>query len=189
MNKLKLGIAVTGSFCTLKKTLEICSRLKESYDLYPILSYSVRDMDTRFFGAADFKKQLIDLCEKDVIDTITAAEVLGPKPILDALAILPCTGNTLAKMALGITDTPVTMAVKAHTRNLKPAIICLSTNDGLAASLQNLAALYNKKHFYIAPFAQDDCVKKPNSLVVKFDLIDDAIKCALDGKQIQPLLL
>lgn len=188
MNKPNLGISVTGSFCTLQKTIDTLKILKEDYELFPVLSFAVRDFDTRFFEHADFREKLDAVCENPIIDTIQGAETIGPKNNLDAMLVLPCTGNTLAKLAAGITDTPVTMAVKAHVRNLKPVVICVSTNDGLSASLKNIAALYNKKYFYIAPFRQDDYVKKTNSLVVNFPKIPETISLAMRGVQIQPLL-
>lgn len=191
MDTLKnIGVAITGSFCCFERTLKTLSSLLESgYLLKPVLSYSVQEMSTRFFNKDEFRKQVENICGEKAITSIVEAEPIGPKKMFDALIVLPCTGNTLAKLAQGITDTPVTMAVKAHIRNERPVLICVSTNDGLSTSFKNIATLMNKKNVYISPFSQDDPIKKPNSLVVDFSLVKKALEYALEGKQIQPILV
>lgn len=191
MDTLKnIGVAITGSFCCLEKTLNTLKTLKQSgYSITPILSYSVQELDTRFFESREFRKQVESIAENKSITSIVTAEPIGPKKMFDALVVLPCTGNTLAKLSQGITDTPVTMAVKAHIRNERPVLICVSTNDGLGTSFKNIATLMNKKNVYISPFTQDDPIKKPNSLVVDFSLVEKALEQALINKQIQPILV
>lgn len=189
MEKLKIGICVTGSFCCFDKTIDVLKELvKLNYELIPILSFNVQNITTRFFDKVEFKNTIENICGNEAIISIEGAEPIGPKATLDALMILPCTGNTLGKIANGITDTPVTMAFKAHLRNERPIVVCVSTNDGLSTSFNNLAKLYNKKCVYIAPFLQDDSQKKPNSLVVDFDQITKTLELALQRKQIQPVI-
>lgn len=187
---VKIGFALTGSFCTFAKVFpEIENLVKEGAEVYPIISESVDNYDTRFGKAADWKFKLENITGNPLIKSIVEAEPIGPKALLDVVAVVPCTGNTLAKIANAITDTPVTMAVKAHLRNARPVVIAVSTNDGLGANAKNLGVLLNTRNVFFVPFGQDDPVKKSCSLVAKFDMLVPAIRDALDGKQIQPLLV
>ena len=185
----KLGLAVCGSFCTFDELLPQAERLAQEYEITPILSEAAYLTDTRFGLAAAFVKSLREICMREPITTIEAAEALGPGRLLDALAVAPCTGNTLAKLAAGIADTPVTFACKAHLRNGRPVIVALSTNDGLAAAAKNLGSLLNRKHYYFVPFGQDDPEGKPASLKADLDLLGDTVAAALEGRQLQPILL
>ena len=185
----KLGLAVCGSFCTFDELLPQVQSLGQRYELYPILSEAAYQTDTRFGLAAAFVKDLRELCGREPITTIEAAEALGPKKLLDVLAVAPCTGNTLAKLAAGIADTPVTFACKAHLRNARPVVIAVSTNDGLAAAAKNLGTLLNRKHYYFVPFGQDDPAVKPASLKADLNLLEDTVAAALEGRQLQPVLL
>ena len=185
----KIGFALTGSFCTLTKVINELKELKNAgADIYPIMSETVWSTDTRFGSADNFRSQLTDICQKEIIHTISGAEPIGPKNYLDALIIAPCTGNTLSKLANGITDTCVAMAAKATLRNQKPVIVAVSTNDGLGASAKNLGLLLNPAGIYFVPFGQDDPVSKPNSLVAKMPLIAQTVQEALCHTQTQPLL-
>ena len=189
-NFLKLGFAITGSFCTFQKILPMMEQLLQSgYEIQPILSYASRDFDTRFNNAETFRRNVETLSGKKCITTIQEAEPIGPKALFDALLIAPCTGNTLAKLANGITDTPVLMAAKAHLRNQRPVILFLSSNDALGINLKNIGLLLNSKYIYFVPFGQDDYTKKPNSLISHPGLVNQAITLALKGEQLQPLLV
>ena len=188
MEKLRLGLAMCGSFCTFSRVLEVFRGLTEKYDVIPIMSENVAHTDTRFGKAEHFREVLEEYSGRDIIDTITAAEPIGPKKLLDALVIAPCTGNTLAKLAAGIADTSVTLAAKAHLRNSRPLIIAVSTNDGLGANARNIGQLMARQNVYFVPFGQDDAFGKPDSLVAHFERIDDTLQCAMKGEQIQPLL-
>ena len=183
----KIGYALCGSFCTIGRSLDVAGRLAESYSLVPIVSENVKTTDTRFGSAASVCERLRSVCGRDIISTVAAAEPLGPFEPLDALVIAPCTGNTAAKLANGITDTAVTMAAKAHLRQGRPLLIALTSNDAMSANLKNVAALLNRKSVYFVPMVQDDPAKKPSSLVACFDLIPEALENALAGKQIYPL--
>ena len=183
-----IGYAITGSFCTVSRSLEVLRELAKTSEVVPIVSGSVLTADTRCGKAEDTVRALTEICGRAPITTVKDAEPLGPRIKLSALVIAPCTGNTLAKMANGITDTAVTMAAKAHLRNGNPLVIAVSTNDGLSQSLYNLATMINKKNVYFVPFGQDDPDGKPCSLVADFGLISDTLKLALEGKQLQPLL-
>lgn len=185
----KLGLAVCGSFCTFKDLLPAVEALAQDHELIPILSPAAAGTDTRFGLAAAFGKSLRELCGKEPLTTIEAVEPLGPRKLLDALIVAPCTGNTLAKLASGIADTAVTFAVKAHLRNQRPVIVSVSTNDGLAAAAENIGVLLNRKHYYFVPFGQDDPQGKPLSLKADLALLPDTVSAALDGKQLQPVLL
>jgi len=186
---INIGFAVTGSFCTFSKILDPMRALVESgNEVIPIFSYSVADTDTRFFLASEFRKEVEKITGREPIQTIVGAEPIGPRKLLDALVIAPCTGNTLAKINHAITDTPVLMAVKAQLRNNRPVIIAVSTNDGLSGNGKNIGELFNKKNVYFVPYFQDDCEKKSNSLVADFDLIEETIMGALEGRQIQPVI-
>ena len=186
----KLGLCVTGSFCTHANLLNILDGIRESdYDVTPIFSFNVATLDTRFFKQTDFEAKIIEKTGKTPIKTIVEAEPLGTSRPLDIMLVAPCTGNTLAKIAHGITDTPVTMAVKAHLRNNRPVVLAIASNDSLAANARNIGRLLNTKNIYFVPYGQDSPSKKPNSLVCDFSLILPTLACALDGKQLQPLLL
>jgi len=194
MNKMdikgkKIGFAVTGSFCTLNRALNAAQSLKKAgAELYPIFSDSVWQMNTKFGLAAEWEQRFSSLCGREVIKTIVEAEPIGPGNFLDIMAVVPCSGNTLSKMAHGITDGPVLMAVKAHLRNQKPVVLAVSTNDGLGRSMQNIATLMGSKNIYMVPFSQDDPVKKPYSLVADMEATKATVESALDGIQIQPIL-
>lgn len=189
MSKLRVGLALCGSYCTYEKLFKQLVKLSEKYELVPIMSETAASTDTRFGTAESFKKRLFDITGREPVCSIAEAEPLGPKMPMDALVIAPCTGNTMAKLAEGITDTCVTMAAKAHLRNGKPLIIAFSTNDGLTGSAKNIAALFNRKNVYIVPYKQDDFLKKPYSLASDFALLPDAIDTALKGHQLQPVLI
>lgn len=184
----KIGYAICGSFCTFRKSINQMKNLAESgADIYPIMSANAYSLDTRFGKSADFINEIEEICGKKIIHTIPDAEPIGPKKMLDVLVISPCTGNTLAKLASGVTDTAVTLAAKAHLRNARPLIIGVSTNDALAAASKNIGLLLNSKNIYFIPMSQDDPENKPNSIVVHFDKTAEAIKAALNGSQIQPI--
>ena len=190
MINLKVGYAMCGSFCTLKRAVEEIKVLKEKdFDIYPIMSPITYSTDTRFGKAADFIGEVEEICGKKIISTVKEAEPIGPKGLLDVLVISPCTGNTLGKIANGITDSSVSMAAKAHLRNGRPLVLTIATNDALSASAKNIGSLMNTKNVYFVPFGQDDAFKKPTSLISDFSLIYDTIISALDGKQLQPILL
>jgi len=186
---VKVGYAFTGSFCTLAKSFDIMQQfIDEGAIVTPIMSENVYGTDTRFGKAADFIARAEEMCRIPVMHLVTETEVIGPKNMLDIMVVAPCTGNTLGKLANGINDTAVTMAVKATIRNAKPIVVAVSTNDGLSGSAKNIGMLLNYKNFFFVPFEQDDSVKKPNSLVAKFNLILSTVKMALRGVQIQPVL-
>lgn len=186
----KIGIAFTGSFCTYKKAFIQLEKLKEhGCDIYTIFSERSSSVNSRFGDAADFIKRAVDITGKEPLMTIESAEPIGPKAFLDALAIMPCTGNTAAKLCNGIVDSPVLMAAKAHLRNEKPLIISISTNDGLAMNMKNIGMLMNMKNIYFVPFGQDDPIKKPNSLIAHTDMLIPTIEYALERKQLQPVVV
>ncbi len=187
-SKKRLGLALCGSYCTYEKVFAAAEKLSDKYELIPIMSENAAETDSRFGAASEHIKKLMLLSGKKVVTTIAEAEPLGPATPMDALLIAPCTGNTLAKLANGITDTSVTMAAKAHMRNGRPLIIALSTNDGLSGSAENIAKLLNRKGVYFVPFRQDDPAKKPRSLQADFSLLDETVQAALRGWQIQPIL-
>jgi dipicolinate synthase subunit B len=186
---VRVGYALCGSFCTFNKAITQIENLK-SYgaDVYPIMSHISYNTDTRFGKADEIRLKISSICEHDIIHTIEQAEPVGPKKMFDILIIAPCTGNTLAKLALSITDTPVTMAVKSHLRNNKPVLIGVCTNDALGGSMENIGKLMNLKNFYFITMGQDDPDKKPKSIVTYFDMLIPAMEKALDGIQIQPIL-
>lgn len=186
---IKIGLGITGSFCNFSETKNVISNLKtEGADVYPIISFSTKNLDTRFYKKDEYIKMLQQESKNNIIDTIQKAEPVGPKNLVDIILVCPCTGNSLAKLANGITDTPVLMAIKGHIRNNKPVVIGVSTNDGLGASLQNIAKLINTKNMYFVPFRQDDYISKPKSLVLDYNYIVDTVYGALHFKQIQPIL-
>jgi dipicolinate synthase subunit B len=189
MNNKNIGFAITGSFCTFKKILPCIKKLVEQgNNIIPIFSYSVINTDTRFYKAVDFARDIEDITGNKPIATLTEVEPIGPNNNLDIMIIAPCTGNTLAKLNNAITDTPVLMASKAHLRNNKPLLIAVSTNDALSNNAKNFGELLIKKNIFFVPFAQDDCIKKCNSLIADYELIDVAADSAIIGKQLQPLL-
>ena len=186
---IKIGLAMCGSFCTFSKAFEQMIKLKAAgAELTPIMSYHAATLDTRFGTAEENIMTAENICGRGVINTIPLAEPVGPKKMFDLLIVCPCTGNTMAKLAAGITDTPVTMAVKSHLRNGRPVLIAAATNDALSASAKNIGALLNIKNIYFVPFKQDDFVKKPRSAVADFSMIPEAAKAALNGRQLQPIL-
>lgn len=185
----RLGLAVTGSHCTFSRALEAFRPLKRDYTLVPILSGAAAGTDTRFFAASAFRAELEAFCGREAVDTIVKAEPLGTAQRLDALLVAPCTGSTLAKLARGVTDTAVTMACKAHLRNGAPLILAISTNDGLSGSAESIAALLQRKNVYFVPFRQDAPHQKSFSLQSDFDLLGETIKAAMEGRQLQPVLL
>ena len=185
----RLGLAVTGSHCTFSRALEAFRPLKRDYTLVPILSGAAAGTDTRFFAASAFRAELEAFCGREAVDTIVKAEPLGTAQRLDALLVAPCTGSTLAKLARGVTDTAVTMACKAHLRTGAPLILAISTNDGLSGSAESIAALLQRKNVYFVPFRQDAPHQKPFSLQSDFDLLGETIKAAMEGRQLQTVLL
>ena len=190
MDKTRVGFALTGSFCTIESALDALEATVRRWpDTRAILSETAGSTDTRFGTAADLRQRLEALTGRAVIDSIPTAEPIGPKGLLDVLVIAPCTGNTLAKLANGIADTSVTMAAKAHLRNGRPVVLAVSTNDGLAGAARNIGELLCRKHYYFVPFRQDDPAEKPASLVADLRLVPDTAAAALEGKQLQPLLL
>jgi dipicolinate synthase subunit B len=191
MQNITLGYALTGSFCTIKESVKALKTLKNNYDIkiIPIFSEVVYSTNTRFGNASDLIEEVEDICKNKVIHTIVGAEPIGPKNLLDILVVAPATGNTLAKNALGITDSTVTMAIKAHLRNNKPVVLGIATNDALGGSAKNIGLLHNTKNIYFVPYRQDDPQGKNNSLICDFSLIPQTVEEALKGKQIQPIFI
>ena len=190
MEPIAVGFAMCGSFCTHHKALAALEQVKAQFgEVLPIVSETAAATDTRFGTAHDLLCEVERICDRRVVSTIRDAEPLGPKKLLSALAIVPCTGNTLAKLACGVTDSSVTMAAKAHLRNGRPVIIALATNDGLSANARNVGALLARRNVYFVPFRQDDPEGKPFSLMADFTQVSSAIQAALTGRQIQPMLL
>ena len=191
MEKETVGFALCGSFCTFKKVIPQMKKLvDEGYKVIPIMSHTAYNTDTRFGKAKDFNDEIEKICKEEIIHTITGAEPIGPKELLDVLVIAPCTGNTLGKLANGISDTSVTLATKAHLRNQRPVIIAVSTNDALGASAKNIGLLMNSKNIYFVPMEQDDYINKPNSIVADFKYIPDTVREVLATKsQPQQILL
>jgi dipicolinate synthase subunit B len=185
----RVGFGLTGSFCTLDKSIEQMEKLAGlGADIIPIISGIVETSDTRFGKAEYFRKRIEDITGKKCITTIVDAEPIGPRNLLDIMAVMPCTGNTLAKLANGITDTSVTMAVKAQLRNRKPVLLGIATNDGLGANAKNIGLLHNTGNIFFVPYRQDDPHKKTNSLICLMDLFIPALEAALNGIQLQPVL-
>ncbi|CDA30162.1 dipicolinic acid synthetase B subunit [Clostridium sp. CAG:492] len=186
----KIGVIMTGSFCTFSKVIEQIKELvKRGADVLPIMSYNSYELDTKFGEAKEIIKMVENITGKKIIHTIQGAEPIGPKQLTDVMLIAPCSGNTIAKLANGIIDTPATMATKSHLRNNNPVVIAISTNDGLAGSAENIGKLLNRNNYYVVPFRQDNPITKPRSLVFDSTYIVKTIEEALDGKQIQPILL
>ncbi len=190
MEHITVGYAFCGSFCTMKQSVAALRELSRfDIKIKPIMSEIVYKTDTRFGKAQEFIDEIEAICGEKIIHDIAAAEPIGPKNLLDIIVVAPCTGNTIAKIALGITDTPVTMAVKAHLRNNKPVVLGIATNDALGASAKNIGLLHNTKNIYFVPYSQDDPHSKNNSLICDFDLIPQAVEAALEGIQMQPIYL
>ena len=186
---MTIGFALTGSFCTFSQVFPVMEALAKRHKLIPIFSFNAASTDSRFGKAEDHLRKAEELCGFSPMVTIPAVEPIGPKKLLDVLIVSPCTGNTLSKLAHSVADTPVTMAVKSHLRNGRPVIVAVSTNDGLAGACENIGRLLVRKHYYFVPFGQDDPITKPGSLVADFSRIPQALEAALEGRQIQPLLL
>ena len=186
---VRIGCAMTGSFCTFKAVFQAWRDLKETgAELFPIMSLNAAALNTRFYPAKEAVAEFEEICGKRVIRTIEQAEPIGPKRLLDLLIVAPCTGNTISKIARAVTDTPVSLAVKSHLRNSRPVLIAVSTNDALAGSAENIGRLLDKKNVFFVPFRQDAPEEKPASCVARFDQIPEAARFALKGKQIQPVL-
>lgn len=186
---MNIGFAMCGSFCTFSQVFPVMEALAKEYTVTPIFSPATYTIDSRFGTAEAHIQRATQICGRAPLHTIAQVEPIGPKQLLDALVIAPCTGNTLAKLAHSIADTAVTMAAKSHLRNGRPILIAVSTNDALAGAGENIGKLFSRKHYYFVPFGQDDAVSKPTSMVADFQKIPEALKLALAGKQIQPVLL
>lgn len=185
---MTIGFAVCGSFCTFSKIFPVMETLANEHRLIPIFSFASATIDSRFGTAKDHLARAAEICGEIPICTIEGSEPIGPKKLLDALIIAPCTGNTLAKLAHSIADTPVTMAAKSHLRNARPVVIALSSNDALAAAAENIGKLLARRHYYFVPYGQDAPEGKPTSLIADFERIPHALEAALLGKQLQPIL-
>ena len=186
---MTIGFAVCGSFCTFSEVFPCMEALTKQHRIVPIFSNSAASISSRFGTAQEHLHEAESICGSSPLCSIEDVEPIGPKKLLDALIIAPCTGNTLAKLAHSIADTPVTMATKSHLRNGRPILIAVSTNDALAGAAENIGRLLNKKNYYFVPFGQDDPIKKPTSMVADFEKLPTALELALEGKQMQPLLL
>ncbi len=190
MEKLNIGFALCGSFCTFSQVIEELKEIKtDGHNIIPIMSYNAYSTDTRFGSSEYFRTKIEEITGNRIISSITEAEPIGPKKLLDILIIEPCTGNTLAKLANSIADTPVTLAAKSHLRNMRPLLIAVSTNDALAGAAKNIGHLLNFKNIYFVPFTQDDHKNKPTSIVADFSKTKEALYEALRGKQLQPIIL
>lgn len=190
LKNVKIGFALTGSFCTFSKTIEQMENLTNlGAEIIPIMSYNSYNLDTKFGTALEHINKIKEITKKDIIHTIQEAEPIGPKKMTDIMIIAPCSGNTIAKLANGVTDTPVVMAAKSHLRNQKPLVIAISTNDALSGSAENIGKLLNRKHYYFVPFRQDNPITKPNSLVFDSKSIVETLEKALELEQIQPIIL
>ena len=186
---VRVGCAMTGSFCTFARAFRVWRALREAgAELTPIMSFNAANIDTRFFEAAAARQLFEEICGKPLIQTIAQAEPIGPKKLLDVLAIMPCTGNTLAKLAAGVADTPVTLAAKSHLRNGRPVVLAVSSNDALGQNARNIGQLMAAKHFFFAPLRQDDPGEKPGSIVADFEMLPETLALALEGRQIQPVI-
>lgn len=186
---MKIGFAMCGSFCTFDQVFPIVEKLAQQHEIVPIISGIVATTDTRFGTAAENRRRITEICGREPLDTIVAVEPIGPKKLLDALVIAPCTGNTLAKLAHGIADSSVTMAAKSHLRNGRPVVIALASNDALAAAAENIGKLLARRHYYFVPYGQDAPEGKPTSLIADFERIPHSLEAALLGKQLQPILI
>ena len=186
---MNIGFALCGSFCTYDRVFPVMELLAREHTLIPIFSEASFAVDSRFGTAAEHFETVRKICGREPIHTIAGAEPIGPKKLLDVLVISPCTGNTLAKLAHSIADTPVTMAAKSHLRNGRPVVVAVSTNDALAGAAENIGKLLGRKNYYFVPFGQDNAIQKPCSLVADFTKISETVEAALRGQQLQPLLL
>lgn len=186
---MNIGFALCGSFCTYARVFPVMAQLSREHSVIPIFSEAAWTVDSRFGTAREHIQTVQEICGTEPLHTIAQVEPVGPKKLLDILVIAPCTGNTLAKLAHSIADTPVTMAAKSHLRNARPVLVAVSTNDGLAGAAENIGKLLARKHYYFVPFGQDDAFGKPTSLVADFTRIPEAVKAALDGRQLQPVIL
>ncbi len=186
---MTIGFAMCGSFCTYSQVFPVMELLSRDYRVIPIFSDAAYTVDSRFGTAKEHIHTASEICGMEPVHTVAQAEPIGPKKLLDALVIAPCTGNTLAKLAHGIADTPVTMAAKSHLRKGRPVIVAVSSNDALAAAAENIGRLLARKHYYLVPFGQDDAISKPTSLVADFNRIPQTLEAALEARQLQPLLL
>ncbi len=186
--KYKVGFALCGSFCTFDSVISQLEQLSQLHDVTPIMSFNAYELDTKFGKACDFIKKIENTCNKKIINSIIAAEPIGPNKMFDILIVAPCTGNTISKITNGITDTPVTMAVKSHIRNDRPVVIAVSTNDALSGSASNIGTLLNRKNFYFVPMKQDNPLLKPRSMVADMSKINVTIEKALQNIQIQPII-
>ncbi len=190
LKNVKVGFALTGSFCTFEKTLEQMENLVNlGAEVIPIMSHNSYNLDTKFGTASDFINRIKKITKKEIIHTIQEAEPIGPKKMTDIMIIAPCSGNTIAKLANGITDTPVVMAAKSHLRNQRPIVIAISTNDALSGSAENIGKLLNRKNYYFVPFRQDNPITKPNSLVFDSKMIINTLEKAMELEQVQPIVL
>ena len=186
---MEIGFALCGSFCTYDAVFPVMEELSKVHHITPIVSWASNSIDSRFGTATEHLERIREICGRAPLRTIEGAEPIGPKKLLDALIIAPCTGNTLAKLAHSIADTPVTMAAKSHLRNGRPVIVAVSTNDALAGAAENIGKLLARKHYYFVPFGQDDAQNKPTSMVSDFTRIPQTLDAALEGRQIQPILI
>ena len=186
---MTIGFALCGSFCTYEQVFPAMEALAQKHTVIPILSYSSGSVDSRFGTADDHLQRAREICGRSPLQTIEGVEPIGPRKMLDALIIAPCTGNTISKLAHSIADTPVTMAAKSQLRNGRPVIVAVSTNDALAGAAENIGKLLARKHYYFVPFGQDDPGKKPTSMVADFSKITETLEAALHGEQIQPIIL
>lgn len=186
---MDIGFAMCGSFCTFSEVFPAMELLTRDYRITPIFSTAAATIDSRFGTAADHLSQASDICGTQVLKTIAQVEPIGPKKLFNALIVAPCTGNTLAKLAHSIADTPVTMAVKSHLRNGRPVVIAVSTNDALGGAAENIGKLMGRRHYYFVPFRQDDAKNKPTSMVADFTRIHETLVAAMEGRQLQPVLL
>lgn len=187
---VKVGVVLTGSHCTMDEVIPQIRCLKyEGAEIMPVFSFTVDETDNRFYQVSNLKAEINAICDKPIINTIVGAEPIGPQKLLDVVVVAPATGNTIAKLAAGIVDTPALMAIKAHLRNQRPVVIAISTNDALGINARNIGLLINMKNIYFVPFRQDDPVNKANSLMACMDKLSDTVVCALQGKQLQPVLL
>lgn len=185
---MNIGFAMCGSFCTFSQVIPIMKELTDEYNVIPILSQASYSIDSRFGSAQDNIMTIAEICKTDPLHTLEQVEPIGPKKLLDALIIAPCTGNTIAKLAHSIADTPVTMAAKSHLRNNRPVIIAISTNDALAGAAENIGKLLSRKNYYFVPFMQDDPIGKPSSMIANFAMIPKVLKDSLLGIQTQPII-
>lgn len=189
MESKTIGFALCGSFCTHARAVAALEQVRARFDhIIPIVSERTAQTDTRFGNAHDLMRELQRICDHRVLSTIKETEPIGPQKLLDLLIIAPCTGNTLGKLAAGLSDTSVTMAAKAHLRNGRPVLLAPATNDALSGSAPAIGTLLSRRNVYFVPFGQDDPIRKPTSLIARFDLIADAAQAALEGRQLQPIL-